>query len=188
MSKAIITALGAALIALGASGVVWSGHDGDHERGERHQGSSRGGLAPVSNGVYRTECGGCHFAYPPGLMTAASWGTVMNTLDQHFGDDASLDSAVRTELLAYLQANAADRSNAKRSRSFAAGKVTSDGPPRITENNYFKRKHDEVPARYVKDNPEVKSFSHCAACHRSADKGVFDEHAVEIPGYGRFED
>ena len=185
MSKAIIAGLGAALIALGASGLAWSGHDDDHHHGDKHQG---GGLAPVTNERYRTECGGCHFAYPPGLMTADSWDRVMNTLDQHFGDDASLDPAVSKEILAYLQANAADRSDAKRARSFAAGKITGDGPPRITGNSYFRRKHDEVPVRYVKDNPQVKSFSHCSACHRGADKGLFDEHDVDIPGYGPFED
>jgi hypothetical protein len=188
MSKAIIVALGTALIALGASGLAWSEHD-DHHRGDQHK---SGGLAPVTNERYRTECGGCHFAYPAGLMTAASWDKVMNTLDQHFGDDASLDTGleptVKTELLAYLQANAADRSDARRARSFAAGKITGDGPPRITRNSYFRRKHDEVPVRYVKDNPQVKSFSHCSACHRGADKGIFDEHDVDIPGYGPFED
>lgn len=190
MRAAFITVLGAALIALGASGPAWSEHD-DDDRGGRAsaQGSrTRGDLAPVTNERYRTECGGCHFAYQPGLLPAAAWGRIMNTLGQHFGDDASLDAAVKDELLAYLEANAADRSDGKRSRSFAAGKLTGDGLPRITQTTYFKRKHDEVPIRYVKDNPQVKSFSACAACHPGADKGDFNEHQVNIPGVGRFED
>jgi hypothetical protein len=190
MNNAFIAALGAALIALGASGLAWSEHDDDHQEG-RSEGAgshSRGDLAPVTNERYRTECGGCHFAYQPGLLPAAAWDRVMNSLDQHFGDDASLDPALKDELIAYLDANAADRSERKRSRSFAAGKISGDGPPRITQSTYFKRKHDEVPIRYVKDNPQVKSFSACAACHPGADKGNFNEHQVNIPGVGRFED
>jgi len=188
MKNALIAALGTALIALGASGLAWSEHDGDDRGGKRQGVTARADLAPVTNERYRTECGGCHFAFQPGLLSAANWGRVMNTLDQHFGDDASLDAAVKDELLAYLEVNAADRSNSKRSRSFAQGKITGDGPPRITQSTYFKRKHDEVPVKYVKDNPQVKSFSACAACHPAADKGDFNEHQVNIPGVGRFED
>ena len=187
-----IAALGAALIILGASGLAWSEHDDDDEgrgQGGRRSGAvSSGGLAPVTNEQYRTECGSCHFAYLPGLLPAASWTRVMNTLDNHFGDDASLEPAVRDQLLAYLTTNAADRSDSRRARSFAAGVVAGDGPPRITETAYFKRKHDEVPAKYVTGNPQVKSFSACAACHRGADKGNFSEREVDIPGVGRFED
>ncbi|WP_295438882.1 diheme cytochrome c [uncultured Thiodictyon sp.] len=191
MRAAFITVLGAALIALGASGLAWGEHDDDDDRGGRAsaQGSrTRGDLASVTNEGYRTECGGCHFAYQPGLLPAAAWGRIMNTLDQHFGDDASLDPALKDELLAYLDANAADRSGGKRAGSFAAGKITGDGLPRITQTTYFKRKHHEVPIRYVKDNAQVKSFSACAACHPGADKGNFNEHQVKIPGVGRFED
>jgi hypothetical protein len=191
-STPFIAALGAALLILGASGLAWSEHDDDDEgrgKGDRHSGASaRGGLTPVTNEQYRTECGGCHFAYLPGLLPAASWTKVMNTLDKHFGDDASLDPAVREQLTAYLVANAADQSDTRRARSFAAGVVKGDGPPRITETAYFKRKHDEVPAKYVTGNPQVKSFSACAACHPGADKGDFSERQVNIPGIGRFED
>jgi hypothetical protein len=189
-----IAALGSALLILVASGVAWSEHDDEdegHEHGNRHSGLvTRGGLALVTNDQYRTECGGCHFAYLPGLLPAASWTRVMNTLDHHFGDDASLEPAVRDQILDYLVANAADRSDSRRARSFAVGAVAiaGDGPPRITETAYFKRKHDEVPAKYVTGNPQVKSFSACAACHRGADKGNFNEHEVDIPGVGRFED
>ena len=48
--------------------------------------------------------------------------------------------------------------------------------------------HDEIPPRMVKDNPEVGSFSQCNSCHRGAAEGVYNEHQVSIPGYGRWED
>ena len=188
MNKKLIAALAAALVALGASGLAWSEHDdGDGDRNGRYEGKG-GGLAAVTNDRYRTECGGCHLAYPPGLMPAAAWGQVMGSLNNHFGDDASLAPAVVDELLAYLQGNAPDGKGRGRSSAFTAPLVKGGEPPRITETTYFQRKHDEVPARYVKGNPKVGSFSNCAACHPGADKGNFDEHQVNIAGVGRFED
>jgi Dihaem cytochrome c len=61
-------------------------------------------------------------------------------------------------------------------------------PLRITETDYFLGQHYEIPAKMVTENPEVKSFSRCAACHTQADQGSFNEHQVRVPGYGRFED
>ena len=59
---------------------------------------------------------------------------------------------------------------------------------RITETSYFKKEHDEIPPKMVKDNPEVGSFSRCDACHTRAADASFDEDEVRIPGYGRWED
>jgi hypothetical protein len=192
MSKAFIAAAGAALIALGASGLAWSEHDDDDgDRKGHREGKglmARGDLARVTNAHYRAECGGCHFAYQPGLLPAASWAQVMGTLDNHFGDDATLDPAVTAELLTYLEGNAADRNDRVRSRAFAARPIQGEGPPRITQTAYFQRKHDEVPVRYVKNNPKVGSFGNGQACHRGADTGDFSEDQVNIPGVGRFED
>ena len=61
-------------------------------------------------------------------------------------------------------------------------------PVRITETPYFMRKHDEIPAKMVTANKQVNSFSNCNACHSKADQGLFDEHGVRIPGYGRWDD
>ncbi len=192
MKTAFIAALGAALIALGASGLAWSDHDDDDDKhgGKREAKgwSVRGDLAPATNASYRSECGGCHFAYQPGLLPAAAWQRVMGSLDQHFGDDASLEPALADELLVYLESNAADRNDRVRSRAFAAQPLRGEGPPRITRTAYFQRKHDEVPTRYVTGNPKVGSFSNCQACHQGADQGDFNEHRVNIPGVGRFED
>jgi hypothetical protein len=190
MKTRLIAAAGAALIALGGSGAAWSEHDHDDDGARRgtHEGrgeQSRGRLAPVTNDRYRTECGGCHFAFQPGLLPAAAWGQIMGTLDKHFGDDATLDPAVTAQLLAYLQAGAAERGAAARP---VAAQAAGETPPRITQTAFFLNKHDEVPARYVKGNAKVGSFSNCLACHPGAEKADFDEDQVNIPGVGRFED
>jgi len=55
---------------------------------------------------YKQECAACHVAFPPGLLSAASWQRVMSTLPRHYGTDASLDPAMQAKLSSWLTANA----------------------------------------------------------------------------------
>ncbi len=183
MNQALIGALGAALLVLGVSGIAWSDHD--HGRGDDRRPRDAGATATQDR--YRTECGGCHLAYPPALLSADGWDRIMGTLANHFGDDASLEPVVAADLRAYLRANAANRG--LRAGPTASPAATADGPPpRITQTRYFLRKHDEVPTRLVRGNPKIGSFSNCQACHAGAAQGDFDEHRIDIPGMGRWED
>ena len=149
-------------------------------------------IAPATQPAYLQECGSCHLAYPPGVLPAASWSRILapESLADHYGDDASLPDALVAELRGYLMANAADGSARVRERAFAVpGAARSDaGLPRITETPYFIRKHHRIPAHLVTDNPEVGSFSQCNRCHIGADRGIFDERQIEIPGLGRWKD
>lgn len=201
--KSMLGLLALGLVSLGSSGLVL-GDDNDHERqghGQyREQGEhggwvrSRADVSPVTNTTYSKECGSCHMAYQPGLLPAQDWTSIMtpDALAKHYGDDATLSDDQRQEIAAYLTANGADRSSGSRSHAFAAGAAggtgQSDVLPRITQTRYFLRKHDEIPARLVADNPKVGSFSQCNSCHRGAADGVFNEHQVDIPGYGAWED
>jgi hypothetical protein len=112
----------------------------------------------------------------------------MGNLANHYGDDASLDAATSGAILGYLVANSADDNPRLRSRAFAVAPSAGDAAPRITETLYFKREHDEIPVRLVRDNPGVQSFSRCESCHQGADQGRFDEDEVRIPGVGRWDD
>ncbi len=164
---------------------------GDDDRGERGKGglfSRRLDVAPVNNEPYAKECGSCHFAYQPGLLPARSWKKIMNTLENHFGDNAELDAETQKALTAYLVANSADTSSFKASGKILNSIKEGDTPLAISKTPYFVRKHREVPERMVKGNDQVKSFAHCAKCHTAADKGSYDEHGVVIPGFGKFED
>ncbi|MEY6432217.1 diheme cytochrome c [Thioalkalicoccus limnaeus] len=168
--------------------------DDDH-REHRRSTTPRADVDPVTNSFYAEECGSCHMAYQPGLLPARSWNVIMTpaALADHFGDDASLPDESREAIGRYLSANAADFSDKKRSRSFAKAALgempdPAGGGPRITENRYFVRKHDEIPLRLVTGNPEVGSFSQCDSCHGRANDGVYNEHDVVIPGHGRWED
>ena len=151
--------------------------DDEHEGRERseshegHDGGTKGRMLTATNTTFQAECSACHMAYPPGLLSAASWKEMMGTLDKHFDTDASLDEATIAEILPFLEANAG-----------TSRKADSGAKPvlRITETGWFKHEHDEIsPATWKRDS--IKSSSNCMACHTSADKGNSDEDNVRIP-------
>jgi hypothetical protein len=123
--------------------------------------------ATPNHPAWRSECGSCHVAYPPILLTAASWRTIMSGLDKHFGSDASLDEKARADIAGFLE------SHAGKSPSLAA----RDG--RISGTTWFRHQHDEVPARVWRTS--VKSPSQCEACHTGAAKGRYGEGEIRIP-------
>ena len=151
-------------------------------------GRARHDVAPITNDPYRGACGECHMAYQPGLLPAAAWQRVMAGLADHFGDNAELAPADADAIRAYLTANAADRATGRRSAGFSQVGAPNAAPLRITETRYFLGKHDEVPARFVRDNPEVRSFANCPACHQRAEAGSYNEHEVRMPGVGAWDD
>lgn len=166
--------------------------DDDHHEGYDRKWSnlfkSTSGVAPVQNKKYAAECSSCHMAYQPGLLPARSWKKMMSTLDNHFDENAELDTQTLTELTQYLVDNSADKSSYRRSQKIMRSLANDDVPLRITETPYIRRKHDEISQKMIKGNPKVGSLSNCLACHRSGDKGSFSEREINIPGYGRWED
>ena len=128
---------------------------------------------------YQQECGSCHLAYPPRMLPAVSWATMMSNLSDHFGENAELPAPQVAIIARYLVTHSAQQGDRVLRRS------TQTAPLRITELPYFIRQHDEIPMRMVTDNPQVGGFSNCNACHQNAAKGDFDEDRVSIPGYGR---
>jgi len=144
-------------------------------------------VAPVKNEVYEEECGSCHYPYQPGLLPSGSWQKLLaaDALEDHFGDNAELDNDLRTELLSFLEQNAADKSYFKRSRKIFSS-LKGETPLRITEVPYIRYKHEELTDDMVKNNPKVKSLSFCNACHREIKYGRFDDDTVDIPGYGNW--
>jgi nitrate/TMAO reductase-like tetraheme cytochrome c subunit len=122
------------------------------------------------NAKFVQECSGCHMAFPPGLLPAASWTRMMAGLEKHFDTDASLTPAEVTEITQFLVKNASNRWTA------------ATAPLRITESVWFKTKHNskEVDPSVWK-RASIKSPANCMACHAGADKGDFDENSIKIP-------
>jgi hypothetical protein len=53
-------------------------------------------------------------------------------------------------------------------------------PLRITEIPYIQEKHHEVSASVLK-RKSIGSLSNCSACHKTAEKGIYDDDNVVIP-------
>lgn len=120
------------------------------------------------NPAYKAECGSCHVAYPPALLTAESWRKLMAGLDRHFGSDASVDAKTHEEISRFLAANAGRRG------------APLGAEPRITETRWFRKEHDEVPAALWK-GAVVKSAANCTACHTGAEVGDYSERTLRLP-------
>ena len=70
---------------------------------------SKQAMPTTVEATWHTECSGCHDAYAPGLLPAASWQKIMSGLDKHFGADASLPPQETEKIAAFLEKNASNR-------------------------------------------------------------------------------
>ena len=129
---------------------------------------------PVADPVVREECGSCHLAFPPAMLPASSWIAIMGGLKNHFGDDASVDAATAALITRYLSENAADRAGQRYAGKLTRGVDRQTPPLRITELPGWIKKHREVSAKEWKRS-EVGSKANCAACHRDAQRGYFED-------------
>jgi hypothetical protein len=109
-------------------------------------GASGGGNLLATDPVTLKECSECHDAYSPRLLPSNSWRKIMGNLDNHFGEDASLNNASRQKIENYLV-----------SQSGRGG----DGPLRISQSRWFRGEHKGDVTKH-----KAKSWSNCTACHR----------------------
>lgn len=137
------------------------------------EGSER--VPPVTDPVVKKECGSCHMVFPPQFLPRRSWQQLVDTLADHFGENASLAEGPRRAVLDYLVANAADGSRAGREGSkFGQSVPATQTPLRITEVPRWAREHRKVrPERWT--DPAVKSKANCVACHTAAEQGLYED-------------
>ena len=118
---------------------------------------------------WKEECGSCHIAFPPQLLTGDTWKSLMGGLDRHFDANAMLDAKDNKEILDFLQ------------RYAGRGGKNSASSLRITDTPWFTREHRKVSIDTWSD-PAVKSRSNCTACHINAERGDWSESGIKIPG------
>lgn len=127
---------------------------------------------PVTDPTTLRECGSCHLAFPPSMLPAASWKRMMGDLQNHFGDDASVDAETAATISRYLVSHAGDAPG-QQSR-LLRGLPAGAAPLRITELPKWVREHREVSDREW-NAKDVGSKANCLACHVDADKGYFED-------------
>jgi hypothetical protein len=132
------------------------------------QARADGHVYDMRDPTYRAECGSCHVAYPPQLLPASAWRTLMSGLDRHFGTDATVAPQAAAHIGAYLDRNAG-----------GARRPPAANPPRISEAAWFKREHRRAAARFA--DPRIKSAANCGACHVSAESGDYSENSLRVP-------
>jgi len=161
----------AAVLTAGLAAFVAPGQAGAGER-----------LPPAADPLLRKECGDCHMAFAPQMLPRRSWVALMNGLDDHFGEKATLPAAARQAIVAYLAGNAGDVTRSREGGKFMASIPGDRTPLRITETGRFLRKHDarEVPPD-AWQRKSIGSKANCPACHLQAEQGNYDERAVRIP-------
>lgn len=136
-------------------------------------------LKPVTSQTYREACGKCHLAYQPELMPSGSWQIILNQLDDHFGEEIEVDPDTIKTISEYLKTNSAENSLSKQSKKImrCLGKQV---PMRITDIPYIRREHHELdPAIFKRQS--IGSLANCEACHITAERGIYDDDAVNIP-------
>jgi mono/diheme cytochrome c family protein len=139
--------------------------------------------------LYQDECGSCHFPFQPVFLPTESWQAMMEHLDDHFGENAELSQQDHANLLSYLASNAADKINREIPNKVMWSLRYTPSPERITETAFFKHEHDEIPYKVMnRKTGEQLSFSNCDACHKRALQGSYNEHEIDIPGFGRWDD
>jgi len=133
--------------------------------------------APVS-AAYAKECKACHSLHHPSIAPAATWADIMAGLEDHFGENASLDGNLRSELQTYLTANSAEHWDTEAANLLRTPAVRE--PLRITSTQGWKRLHRDVPADVFK-RKSVGGALNCSQCHADAEKGRFAPRAIAIP-------
>lgn len=131
-------------------------------------------FAPVDDPVVKEECGSCHLAFAPSMLPARSWQRMMDGLDNHFGDNASLDPATAEKVSRYLIANAGDAGGQRYSRKLLKGVAPGAVPQRITALPKWISEHRKVPD-WEWRHQEVRTKANCVACHTAAEQGFYDE-------------
>jgi len=121
------------------------------------------------NPKWKVECGSCHIAYPPQLLTENIWQRLMGGLDEHFGANAMLDPNDNKEILDFLQ------------RYAGHGGRYSASSLRIVDTPWFTREHQKI-SNDDWFGPAVKSRSNCTACHVKAEHGDWSESGIKMPG------
>lgn len=136
-------------------------------------------ISPVVNVTYWVECGACHMAYQPGLLPSQSWRRIIDGLEEHFGQNATMEPSEQAEIDKYLQENAADHTETRRSR-WIVKSLKGETPLRVQEIPYIIRHHHELSKRVYK-RKSIGSLGNCSACHQTADAAVYSERYVRIP-------
>ncbi|MDO8453773.1 MAG: cytochrome b/b6 domain-containing protein [Sulfurimonas sp.] len=125
------------------------------------------------------ECKSCHTLYPPYLLSKQSWVKMMDNLENHFGDDASLDEKDKKSIRDYLVENAAENST-KESAFNILKSIKNTEAIAITKTPYWQKRHEDID-KNIFASKEISVKSNCKACHKNIEQGLLNDKDIKIP-------
>jgi hypothetical protein len=135
-----------------------------------------------TDAVYIEECSACHMGYAPGLLPKKSWDKILKGLEDHFGENAELDSETVAYLRDYLGRNSLEHEKSDRINKLIRN-MPADPPLRITDLPQFLSEHEPAVRQMELETVDVGFFSPCEDCHKQGASGIFDKELL-YKGYG----
>jgi hypothetical protein len=114
---------------------------------------------------------------PPFLLPKDSWNNLMNNLENHFGDDATVDKKTHNIILKFLEQNSAETST-KEASVMILDSLKNKDIIAITDTIYWKEKHKNI-GKEIFLNSLVKSKANCNACHKNIEKGLIEDEDIK---------
>lgn len=133
----------------------------------------------TQNELFVKECASCHTLYPPSVLPKKSWELIMADLENHFGDDASLDVESNKNILAFLLKNSAENSTMESSFKFLQS-IKNQDIIAMSKTTYWEKTHKDLP-KEIFNNEKIKSKANCKACHIDIEKGLIEDENIKNP-------
>jgi cytochrome b len=129
---------------------------------------------------FSNECGSCHITYPPFLLPKESWTLMMSDLENHFGDDASIDEETNISILKFLNENSAQTSTHQASFKILKSLKGNNSTIAISKTPFWEKKHDDID-KNIFANVKIKSKANCKACHIDIENGLIENDLINMP-------
>jgi len=129
--------------------------------------------------LFVSECSSCHILYPPFLLPRASWQMMMNDLENHFGDDASLEREDMLSIKSYLLSHAA-QSSTKEAAHYILESLENNDTIAVTKTPYWIKRHKDID-KNIFTSKKVGKKSNCKACHNNFESGLINDADIAIP-------
>ena len=127
------------------------------------------------------ECASCHMLYPPNLLPKDSWVKMMKDLENHFGDDASIDELTNISISNFLKQNSAENSTHQASLGILNSlKDNNSTIIAISKTPYWVKRHKEIDKNIFKQK-NIRSRANCKACHTDIEYGLLENDLIKIP-------
>ncbi|AXH13618.1 diheme cytochrome c [Halarcobacter bivalviorum] len=101
----------------------------------------------------------------------------MADLENHFGDDASVEEETHNIILKFLEKNSAETST-KEASFMILDSLKNKDIIAISETTYWKEKHKNIDDK-IFSNSLVKSKANCKACHNDIEKGLIEDENIK---------